>query len=453
LTCDHRPRPAAPRSRLVRAYATGGLAAAALGAWGIAPPAGASGAKAPPVMAPCSGMSTSPSTDGELSGPLRLSASTSKLGCVGLSIQGAAGSPVSITEVIPGAAPATPIAVLTPLSGEAVLGNGVVWLCDRLTRTFQATEVLADGTAQTTSTSVATPSCATRLSATVPPTRVHRGYPLTLALTDRWGLGGLRVRACVGPSRRQSCRAVTLRSGHSPTLLRLTPSSAGAVALDASDPFQKVRLGLHVHSSRPLLLATGDSEMQVLDDDIASDLSGSNGARVISDARQSTAISSPFFFNWPAHAVGQAEGKHPDIVAMFLGGNEGFRLDGAECCGSDWSRAYAARVAGMMRAYRQGGAATVYWFLIPTPSREPFVKVARAVNRGIVSAAAQFREGVHFFDLRPTFSPGGRYINSLTHDGRTITVHESDGFHLSESADPIVARMFIERLRRDGVLP
>jgi hypothetical protein len=68
-------------------------------------------------------------------------------------------------------------------------------------------------------------------------------------------------------------------------------------------------------------------------------------------------------------------------------------------------------------------------------------------------AAAQFHEGVHVFDLRPVFSPGGRYIDSLTRGGQTITVHESDGFHLSASADVIVAHMFIDQLRRDGLLP
>jgi hypothetical protein len=398
-------------------------------------------------------MSAIPSAAGRPGGPLRLAAFTDKLGCIGLSIQGAAGSPVDITEVVPGAATASPIAVLAPRDGEAHLGSGVVWRCDRLTRTFQATETLADGTTQTTSVSVTTPSCATRLAAKLPLTRAHRGYPVTLELTDRWGLGGLHVRACLSRRRLQSCRRVTVRAGRDATPLRLSPSRAGGAALVVADPYQQMVLRLHVLGSRPLLLATGDSEMQVLDDDLASDLSGGLGARVVSDARQSTAISSPFFFNWPAHAVGQAQGEHPDIVAMFLGGNEGFRLGGAECCGADWSRAYAARVAGMMRTYRQGGAATVYWFLIPTPSSEPFVKVVRAVNRGIVSAAAQFPEGVHVFDLRPTFSPGGRYINSLTRGGRTIAVHESDGFHLSEAADPIVARMLVARLRRDGVLP
>jgi hypothetical protein len=284
--------------------------------------------------------------------------------------------------------------------------------------------------------------------------RIHRGYPAAIAVSDRWALGGLRVRACLGAGSSRSCSAdAKLEPGRGQTLLRLRPRTAGRQTAEVADPYQRLRVGLRVLPSRPVLLATGDSEMQVLDDDLASDLTGTGGATVTSDARQSTAISSPFFFNWPAHASGQVADHHPDIVAMFLGGNEGFRLGSAECCGSDWSHEYAQRVAGMMRAYRQDGAASVYWFLIPTPSREPFVKVVRAVNQGIVMAAAEFPEGVHFFDLRPTFSPGGRYIDSLTHDGRTITVHESDGFHLSSSADVIVARMFIARLREDSVLP
>ena len=388
-----------------------------------------------------------------VSEPLALSASIGHTGCISLLASGPPGSSVTITEVTPGVAGGTPVAVLDPQDGKATLGGGVEWRCDRLTRTFQATETLADGSQQSATAAVTTPSCADRLAATVTGPRLHRGYPLTIALIDRWGLGGLRVRACLSAGDPRSCPSVTLKPGPSATDLRLTPTTAGAPTVVISDAYQSIRRRLRVLAGRPLLLATGDSEMQILDDDLASDLSGSGGARVVGDAHQSTAISSPFFFNWPAHAVAQVDADHPDIVAMFLGGNEGFRLGRANCCGLDWSREYAVRVAGMMRLYLQHGAAAVYWFLIPTPSKEPFVRVVRAVNRGIVLAAAQFHEGVHVFDLRPVFSPGGRYIDSLRHDGRTITVHEPDGFHLSAASDLIVAQMFIERLRRDGLLP
>ena len=399
---------------------------------------------------PCSSLTPAPTGE---PGALTITATTATAGCIGLTVHGATAPSVTITELIPGAPDGSPLSVLDTQGGTASLHPGLTWLCDRSTRTFIATETLPDGTQQSASTSVTTPSCAARLSAHILPMRLHRGYPATVSVSDRWALGGLRVRACLGTGRSRSCPAATVQPGRGATLLRLRPGSAGQSILAVSDPYQEIQLTLHVLPSRPVLLATGDSEMQVLDDDLASDLSGAGGATVTGDARQSTAISSPFFFDWPGHAFGQVADHRPDIVAMFLGGNEGFRLGSAECCGASWSREYAARVAGMMRVYRQRGAATVYWFLIPTPSKEPFVKVVRAVNQGIVNAAAQFPEGVHFFDLRPTFSPGGRYIDSLTHDRQTITVHESDGFHLSESADRIVAQMFIARLRRDGVLP
>jgi hypothetical protein len=75
------------------------------------------------------------------------------------------------------------------------------------------------------------------------------------------------------------------------------------------------------------------------------------------------------------------------------------------------------------------------------------------VNAGIIRAVSEFPSGVHVFDLRPIFSPGERYIDSLTYEGQTITAHEPDGFHLSAEADQIVARLFIRRLRAEGVFP
>jgi hypothetical protein len=375
--------------------------------------------------------------------PLRLSAETPEAGCIQLRIVGAVAPEISFAEITPGA-PATPLATAHAVNGQAAMPEGIAWSCERLTRTFQASETMPDATQQTATVSVTTPPCAERLSVSVPTTRLHRGYPVTLALRDRWHLGGLRVQACQPAGRRRSCASATLQGGRVATVVRLRLRSAGHVAVEVRDRYQRVKLRLGVRSSRPVLLATGDSEMQVLDELIASGVSGGGGVRTIDDARQSTAISSPFFFNWPAHAYAQVSADRPDIVAMFLGGNEGFRLGGAECCGPEWSGAYAVRVAAMMRAYLQNGAAVVYWFLIPTPSSEPFVRVVRAVNRGIELAASRFRVGVHVFDLRPRFSPGGRFLPG---------VHEADGFHLSASADVIVARMFIARLRHDGVLP
>lgn len=429
---------------IVTLLALGSLPAAALSA---------GSSKAPKLRskAPCSTPQTLPTSVAGTPGAFAIVASTGHVGCIALLVTGATAPSVTVSETNAATEPGVPLATLPTSSGSAALTTGITWRCDRLIRTFTATETLAEGNVQAVSASVATPSCSDRLRATAPTNRLHRGYPVTVSLADRWGLGGIRVMGCLGSDRRH-CAAVTLRSGGTEVPLRLRLRDAGRVLLTRSDAYQAIRFRLNVHDTRPVLLATGDSEMQVLDDDLASDLSGSNGVKVIGEARQSTAISSPFVFNWPEHAGGQVAGDHPDIVAMFLGGNDGFSLSGVACCSEAWSREYAIRVAGMMRVYLQHGAAAVYWCLIPTQSREPFVRVVRAVNDGIILAAARFRHNVHVFDLRPLFSPGGRYIDSLYYGGRTITVHEADGFHLSASSDVIVAHLFIDQLRRDGLI-
>lgn len=426
---------------LLALQASGGLAASARTA----------SAKAP---RPCAN-AKAPAAPGSAEPPpaaLLLTASLARVGCIELTVRASAQTPVTIVER-PVAAPGAPepVATVAPANGRASVDPGVPWRCDRSARTFEAQQTLADGAVQSASVTVATPSCDTRLAVKVARTRLHRGYPVSVTAVDHWHLGGLRVRACLPHRRGRVCAVATIAPGASRAQLTPDAPDGGSQLLTVSDSYQTLRVPLLVHSGPVLLLATGDSQMQVLDDLIDSDLSGS-GVRVSSDAKQSTAISSPFFFDWPAHAVAQVAARHPDIVAMFLGGNEGFPFGSDQCCGAAWTHEYANRVAGMIDTYRQGGAASVYWFLIPTPSREPYVRVARAVDAGIELAVGRFHEGVHVVDLRPQFSPGGRYINSLTSGGRTITVHEADGFHLSTASDAIVARQFVDRLRGDGLI-
>ncbi len=398
----------------------------------------------------CPASTTFAPADAAQPGEMTISAVNSRLGCIALRVAGAQAETVTLDEPIQGQSEPAALGIQAVHGGVAVYGN-LPWSCNRLARTFQATETLSDGTARTAQTTIATPSCASRLSAHLETTRVHSGYPLTVRIADRWGLGGLRARVCIHAGGTTSCTSAVLAAGERSTLATPRAHGHGDARITITDAYQSESLGAQVLSSHPALLATGDSEMQILDELLGNDLAG-DGVHVIGDARQSTAISSPFFFDWPAHAFAQVTDQHPDVIAMFLGGNEGFRLGAAECCGAAWSRQYAQRVEAMMRTYRQGGAAVVYWFLIPTPSSEPFVRVVRAVNRGIVEAAVRAGEGIHIFDLRPVFSPGGRYIDTLTRDGQTITVHESDGFHLSAAADRIVAKMFVARLHEDGVL-
>lgn len=385
-------------------------------------------------------------------GGMVLSASLAQPGYVSLSVAGATGSSVAISELTAANASGAPVGVVTPAGGAATLAHASEWSCASLQRTFEATETDASGATESSVVSVTTPSCATRVTARPPTARLHSDHPADIVLNDTWGTGGLAVRGCIDAPGSQRCLTVRFLAGQRRAVLRLRLGTPSRQLVEISDPYEQIGLQLHVSSARPVLLATGDSQMQVLDTDLAADLAGPAGASVIADARVGTAISTPFVFDWPAHALAQVSDEHPDIVAMFLSGNEGFAVGGVDCCGLDWSSQYALKVEGMMRTYLQDGRGAVYWFLTPTPSSANFALLVNAVNRGIVIAAKAVGRGVHLFDLRPMFSPGGRYIDTLSYAGQTITVHEPDGYHLSQSADVIVAQLFVARLRRDGLI-
>ena len=139
---------------------------------------------------------------------------------------------------------------------------------------------------------------------------------------------------------------------------------------------------------------------------------------------------------------------------VFIGANEGFPLPGpggknVDCCGPDWAAAYANRVRRMMDTYRQGGGARVYWLTLPIPRDGDFAEVARAVNAAIEVAAQPFRAQVRVLDMTELFTPGGKYRDAMTVDGRKRIVRDSDGIHLNGTGAGLAAEQVIDAVHRD----
>jgi lysophospholipase L1-like esterase len=205
------------------------------------------------------------------------------------------------------------------------------------------------------------------------------------------------------------------------------------------------------------LLATGDSMIQVVDDDLQSRLDR-RVAAMRSDARIGTGISKLAQLNWLRTARGQARGFKPDITIMFLGANDGFPMrtpsgGHVECCARGWVREYSRRVASMMRFYVRSGRSLVYWLTLPTPRRGDFARVYRAVNVAIGRAAARVGDRARVIDLVPVFTPGGRFRETITFRGRSVSARQEDGVHLSPAGASIAATLVIDRLRADRALP
>ncbi|MEA2418906.1 MAG: uncharacterized protein QOE60_1112 [Thermoleophilaceae bacterium] len=227
-----------------------------------------------------------------------------------------------------------------------------------------------------------------------------------------------------------------------------------AVSPDSFDPAE---LGAKAKPPRPLdtLLVTGDSLAMPLDVETARRMADSGSAvDVERDPHVGTGISKSGLVDWGKLSTQHVSERHPDAVVVFIGANEGFPLPGpggeaVECCGPDWAAAYANRVRRMMNTYRQGGSARVYWLTLPIPRDGDFAEVARTVNAAIEVAAQPFRAQVRVLDMTELFTPGGRYRDAMTVDGRKRIVRDPDGIHLNETGAGLAAEQVLEAVRRD----
>ena len=196
--------------------------------------------------------------------------------------------------------------------------------------------------------------------------------------------------------------------------------------------------------------------MQLLDDFLGQDLK-SHGVEVTSDARISTGLTNSFFFDWQSHAAQEAASLRPDVTVIFMGANDGFAVRGANgetipCCSPSWSAGYATLVARMMSTYLRGNAGRVYWFTLPTPRSGNFQSVFDGVNGGIRRAAKRFPGRVALIDANAFFTPGNRYRDFMTYQGRGFVIHESDGVHLSVASDTVAATLVVHQLLADHII-
>jgi lysophospholipase L1-like esterase len=281
------------------------------------------------------------------------------------------------------------------------------------------------------------------------------GTSVAVHVHERGHAGVAKLQLCTTPpGGLPGCQALTLAAGQPSTVVRVALLRPGGWTVTVTGAAGR-RVTRTVWASHPggrlELYAAGDSEMQILDSDIAQDL-GPHGVRVSSDARISTGLTNSSFFDWQKEARAKATGLRPDVSIVIMGANDGFNIGGAGCCGAAWSAGYANLVAEMMRTLLRGTAGRVYWCLLPTPSPANFRSLFNGVNAGIRAAARRFAGRVGLIDLNAFFTPGNRYRNYMVYRGHGFVIHEADGIHLSAASDVVVAQLIEQRMIADHLI-
>jgi len=197
--------------------------------------------------------------------------------------------------------------------------------------------------------------------------------------------------------------------------------------------------------------------IQIIDGDLQRRLATRGQISVHSDAHISTGISKPFMFDWLAHSRATARGLHPDVTVMFLGANDGFPM-GTPAGRTDG--VLRRRVGARVRPPRAHDDARLrpprlgHRLLAAAPNPAP-----RCVPEGLRARQPRPALGGEILPGRRAHRRPRSHLHSprqvppsMRWQGRTMTVRQADGVHLSVAGASIATTLIIRRMRRDGLV-
>ncbi len=282
----------------------------------------------------------------------------------------------------------------------------------------------------------------------VSPAQPRAGQEVTVAVT-----GNGPVEVCLAPLGAPGRCAAAAPGQDGAHRAAFSGVHAGRWTVVAGAGAERVERDLVVRARgrRLVVLAVGDSLVRPVAFGLADLLRRRADVVLRRDVQPGAGISKPCCLDWVEHARALADRWHPDVVLVFLGGNEGYSFADVPCCGDPWVARYAERQRALMRAFARDGRARVLWSTMPAPA--PSLRDHRtlwaAENRALALATAEDDAGV--FDVGALVSPGFRFRRTMRRGGERVVVRRGDGIHLSRAGGRIAAAAFLRRLRADGI--
>jgi len=208
-------------------------------------------------------------------------------------------------------------------------------------------------------------------------------------------------------------------------------------------------------AANPLrVLIVGDSIGLDMGGPLQSDLAGTGIVSAALDARESTGLTRPDYFNWPAELTADLKSVQPQVVVVMIGANDAQDFLGppdVPYTSPQWNTLYAQRVAQFMQIAGSGGALVV-WVGMP-PMQNPGLGAQMSdVNAVVQQQAARAHPPVTYVATDKSLGTAqGGYTAFVTNAaGQIVNVRSPDGTHLTVGGGQVAAQQVINELQTLG---
>ena len=203
------------------------------------------------------------------------------------------------------------------------------------------------------------------------------------------------------------------------------------------------------------MLIVGDSIGLDLGGPLQSDLAGTGVVNAALDARESTGLTRPDYFNWPAELTADLKTAQPQVVVIMIGANDAQDFLGppdVPYTSPQWNTLYAQRVAQFMQIAGSGGAAVV-WVGMP-PMQNPGLNAQMSDVNAVVQQQAALAhppgDVPQHATIRWARPRAATPRSSPTVPGQVVNVRTPDGTHLTPGGGQVVAQQVIGELQTLG---
>ena len=203
------------------------------------------------------------------------------------------------------------------------------------------------------------------------------------------------------------------------------------------------------------LLMVGDSMMRLLGVAMEKQFKKAGVQPATAFSSLGSGLVRPSAFDWTAKIEELIATNHPKTVFVALGTNDrqAIEMNGGSVVKYEsadlWRATYSKCIGGVMDQLIKGGVTRVVWMLLPDMNDNATQEHAQLVNTIIREQAADEtrKDFVTLLDLGTILSkrPGKftRYMMDST--GKSLTVRDPDGVHLSVDGAKLVAQSILKK--------